>query len=122
MKLFALIILASKYSSNQIHGILEFLPPVILYAQSAYADSVISLESIAPNPSFMNPVSPDSDEYRFNLSAISAKSASSFTYRVHINQDSLTSQCPIVLRSTWKLQGDKLGMQCAVFIFSRTSQ
>jgi len=78
----------------------------------------VSLESIAPNPSFMNPVSSDSDEYKFNLSAISAKSASAFTYRVHVDPDNLISQCPILLKSAWKPQGDKLGMNSSVILMS----
>ncbi|KAG9242377.1 Muniscin C-terminal mu homology domain-containing protein [Calycina marina] len=69
-----------------------------------------SLESIAPNPSFMNAVAADSDEYTFNLSAISSKPTSAFTYRVHLDQDNLSKQCPILLKSSWKPQGDKLGL------------
>ena len=83
----------------------------MLHLQSTNADVLISLESIAPNPTFMNSISPDSDEYTFNLSTISAKSASAFTYRVHIDQDNLISQCPILLKTAWKPQGDKLGMK-----------
>ena len=92
----------------------------ILRVQSIKADSPISLESIAPNPSFVNPVSPDSDQYKFNLSAISSKSASAFTYRVHMDQENFISQCPILLKTAWKPQGDKLGMTL-LFSFSSSS-
>ncbi|KAH8592875.1 Muniscin C-terminal mu homology domain-containing protein [Bisporella sp. PMI_857] len=70
-----------------------------------------NLEAIGPNRTFMHQISEESsDEYKVDISAISPKSATAFTYKVHIDEDKLASQGPLTLRSAWKRQGDNLGL------------
>lgn len=38
------------------------------------------------------------------------KSAVGFKYRVHVDESNLRSKAPILLKSAWKPQGDKLGL------------
>ena len=51
-----------------------------------------------------------SDEFTVDLSQLSVTTPA-FTYRVHADDETaLASQCPLVIKPTWKPQGDKLGL------------
>jgi hypothetical protein len=70
-----------------------------------------NLEAIGPNRTFINPVSGEKpDEFTIDLSPISSKSTVAFTYRVHTDDTTLSTQGPLLLKAAWKPQGDKLAL------------
>ncbi|KAH9221291.1 Muniscin C-terminal mu homology domain-containing protein [Leptodontidium sp. 2 PMI_412] len=70
-----------------------------------------SMEAIGPNRTFIHPVSEQKpDEFTIDLSPLSSKAAVAFTYRVHVDEATMATQGPLLLRQAWKPQGDKLGL------------
>ncbi|RFU30539.1 hypothetical protein B7463_g5771, partial [Scytalidium lignicola] len=71
-----------------------------------------TLEAIGPNRTFIHPVSPDKpDEFTVNISpSLRPKSSVAFTYRVHIDDADIASHVPLLIKPSWKAQGDKLGL------------
>ncbi|KAK3378734.1 Muniscin C-terminal mu homology domain-containing protein [Lasiosphaeria ovina] len=68
------------------------------------------LDSIGPNRVFVSNTSASADEFTVDVSRLSGPSPA-FTYRVHAEDETtLASHCPIAIQTTWKLQGDKLGL------------
>ncbi|OLN95841.1 Cytoskeletal protein syp1 [Colletotrichum chlorophyti] len=71
-----------------------------------------SLEVIGPNRIFVQNSPDKADEFNLHLSHLS-KTATAFTYRVHAGDSEgsgLAAHVPLMLRPTWKPQGDKLGL------------
>ncbi|KAH8804700.1 Muniscin C-terminal mu homology domain-containing protein [Xylogone sp. PMI_703] len=71
-----------------------------------------ALEAIGPNRTFIHPVSPDKpDEFTVDISpSARPKSSVAFTYRVHIDEANIASHVPLLIKPSWKAQGDKLGL------------
>lgn len=71
-----------------------------------------TLEAIGPNRTFIHPVSPDKpDEFTVDISPSSRpKSSVAFTYKVHVDDSNMTSLVPLLIKPSWKAQGDKLGL------------
>jgi len=71
-----------------------------------------TLEAIGPNRTFIHPISPDKpDEFTVDISPSSRpKSSVAFTYRVHIEDANMVSHVPLLIKPSWKAQGDKLGL------------
>ena len=69
------------------------------------------MEAIGPNRTFIHPVSEQKpDEFTIDLSSLSSKASVGFTYRVHVDEATMATQGPLLLKQTWKQQGDKLGL------------
>lgn len=67
------------------------------------------MEAIAPNHAFVHEISDErKGEYTVNLSQLT-KTAVAFRYKVNVNEASLASHAPIIIRPSWKLQGERLG-------------
>ncbi len=72
-------------------------------------NSFPNLEVIAPNRTYIHPVSADKpDEFTLDLSSISSKASGAFTYRVHIDEENLAAHSPLLLKQTWKTQKGNL--------------
>ncbi|KAL2061030.1 hypothetical protein VTL71DRAFT_9082 [Oculimacula yallundae] len=70
-----------------------------------------AMEAIGPNRTFIHPVSEQKpDEFTIDLSPLSSKPSVAFTYRVHVDEATMTTQGPLLLKQSWKLQGEKLGL------------
>ncbi|KAK0129179.1 hypothetical protein ONS95_001114 [Cadophora gregata] len=70
-----------------------------------------NMEAIGPNRTFIHPVSEQKpDEFKIDLSPLSSKASVAFTYRVHVDETTMATQGPLLLKQTWKQQGDKLGL------------
>ena len=70
-----------------------------------------NLEVIGPNRTFIHPLSEDKpDEFTIDTSPLSSKPSVAFTYRAHIDEVNPHTQAPLLLKSAWKTQGDKLGL------------
>ncbi|KAH7313014.1 Muniscin C-terminal mu homology domain-containing protein [Rhexocercosporidium sp. MPI-PUGE-AT-0058] len=70
-----------------------------------------NMEAIGPNRTFIHPVSEQKpDEFTIDLTPLSSKASVAFTYRVHVDEATMTSQGPLLLKQAWKPQGDKLGL------------
>jgi hypothetical protein len=70
-----------------------------------------NLEVIGPNRTFITPSSSEKpDEFTVDLTPISTKSSVAFTYRVHVDETTMTRQGPLLLKAAWKPQDDKLGL------------
>jgi F-BAR domain only protein len=68
------------------------------------------LEAIAPNYAFVKELSNDKrEEYSVNLSLLS-RTMVAFRYKVHVDETNLAAHAPLVLKSAWKPQGEKLGI------------
>ncbi|KAM0270253.1 hypothetical protein ACHAQH_009493 [Verticillium albo-atrum] len=83
-------------------------------SESIRINNFPNLEVIGPNRIFVHNVSPEQpDQFTLNLSHLN-KTATAFTYRVHDTTTSdapaLAEHAPLLLRPTWKPQGDKLGL------------
>ncbi|CRK43777.1 hypothetical protein BN1723_005827 [Verticillium longisporum] len=83
-------------------------------SESIRINNFPNLEVIGPNRIFVHNVSPEQpDQFTLNLSHLN-KTATAFTYRVHDiagpDAPSLAEHAPLLLRPTWKPQGDKLGL------------
>lgn len=69
------------------------------------------MEAIGPNRTFIHPVSEQKpDEFTIDLSSLSSKASVGFTYRVHVDEATMATQGPLLLKQIWKQQGDKLGL------------
>ncbi|KAI6708577.1 hypothetical protein JHW43_008905 [Diplocarpon mali] len=69
-----------------------------------------NMEAIAENRTFIHSISEEKpDEFTLDLKHISSKPSVAFTYRVHIDEANISSQGPLLLKLSWKKQGDKLG-------------
>lgn len=70
-----------------------------------------ALSALSPNRILVNNVSSSPDEFSLDLSHL-AKPSPSFTYRLQADDDpaALASQCPLVIKPSWKPSGDKLGL------------
>jgi hypothetical protein len=66
-------------------------------------DNFSSLEKVAPNPTFIEPLADRVGEYSVNLSSLSRPSVA-FKYQVHLEEASLASQTPILVQSSWKIE------------------
>ncbi|CZT10313.1 hypothetical protein WAI453_009389 [Rhynchosporium graminicola] len=70
-----------------------------------------TMESIGPNRTFVHPISEQKpDEFTVDLSHLSSKPSVAFTYRVHADEATMATQGPLLMRQSWKLQGDRLGL------------
>ena len=68
------------------------------------------LEAIAPNYAFVNELAHDRPgEYSVNLSYL-AKTTVAFRYKVHIDESNQNAHVPLLLKTAWRPQGDKLGV------------
>ncbi|RKF56663.1 putative saff domain-containing protein [Erysiphe neolycopersici] len=71
---------------------------------------ISNLEMILPNKSLAQPVSSEcKDHFLINLSLISSKILIGFTYRIH-SPDIWKTHLPLLIKSTWKNQANKLGL------------
>ena len=70
-------------------------------------DNFPTLEAIGPNRIFVQSTD-NPDEFKVDVGQIH-KTSIAFTYRLHGEEASLKSQCPLVLKPAWKT-GDKLGL------------
>lgn len=73
-----------------------------------------NLERIGPNRIFVHNASPDQpDQFALDVSHLSSKTATAFSYRVFSDgseNHSLNQHVPLVLHPVWKPTGDKLGL------------
>lgn len=70
-----------------------------------------TLEAISQDRTFIQQVSAEKpDEYTVDLASIASKSSVAFTYRVHVDETTMGSQGPLIIKSSWKQQADKLGL------------
>jgi len=70
-----------------------------------------NLEAIGPNRTFIHPIIGDKpDEFTTDLATLSSKPSVAFTYRAHIDEENRTHQGPLLIKPSWKHQGDKLGL------------
>lgn len=70
-----------------------------------------NLEAIGPNRIFIHPVSVDKpDEFTLDSASLTSRSSVAFTYRVHVPETDLATHSPLLLKSAWRQQGDKLGL------------
>ncbi|RFU73786.1 hypothetical protein TARUN_8470, partial [Trichoderma arundinaceum] len=73
-----------------------------------------NLERIGPNRIFVHNASPDQpDQYALDVSHLSSKTSTAFSYRVFADESephSLGRHAPLLLNPAWKPQGDKLGL------------
>jgi hypothetical protein len=66
-------------------------------------DHFSSLEKVAPNPVFIDPVPNQTGSYTVNLSHI-PKTTVAFKYQVHLDQSTAASHAPIVIKPAWKIE------------------
>jgi hypothetical protein len=90
------------------------IPSFVVYADCFPENQIIrinnfpSLEAIGENRFFIHPVSQEKpDEFTVALASISPKPAIGFNYRVHIDEATLSSRNPLVIKPLWKPKGDK---------------
>src|ERR1700748_3181405 len=65
-------------------------------------DQFDTLEKVAPNPLFIDPVSGQDGSYTVNLSHI-ARTSIAFKYQVHLNAEHASSSAPLRLAPAWKV-------------------
>ncbi|KAI9683383.1 MAG: hypothetical protein M1829_005455 [Trizodia sp. TS-e1964] len=66
-------------------------------------DNFPVLEKVAPNPSFITPITDKSGEYSVNLANI-MRTTVAFKYQVHLEDSSLQSHAPIILSPIWRFE------------------
>lgn len=68
------------------------------------------MEAIAPNRNLVEDA-PSGVPGEYNLNPLNfVKTSVAFKYKVHIDETNTTSHIPILLKTAWKPQGDKLGL------------
>lgn len=66
-------------------------------------DNFSSLEKVAPNPAFIEPVSDKAGQFTVDLVHVT-KTAVAFKYQVHLGEDSYSSHVPLLLTSDYRVQ------------------
>ncbi|CCU74278.1 BAR superfamily protein [Blumeria hordei DH14] len=68
------------------------------------------IKAIKSNRMVVDPVFPEnSDQYTVNLPSVTSKAAVAFSYQVNTSEPEMTP-APLLIKRTWKNQGDKLGL------------
>lgn len=66
-------------------------------------DNFSSLEKVAPNPAFIEPVPDKADQFTVDLSHVT-KTAVAFKYQVHLGEGSYSSHVPLLLTSDYRVE------------------
>lgn len=66
-------------------------------------DNFSTLEKVAPNPAFIEPVPAKAGQFAVDLSHVT-KTAIAFKYQVHLSQDSYSSHVPLLLNSEYRVE------------------
>ena len=67
------------------------------------------LYKVAPNPMFVKQISDKSGEYTLDVSHLS-KPQVAFKYQVHLEDDTLSSYSPVILKPNWKVEPTQISV------------